>query len=76
MNQEYYLKEFDFFDGEAFINFTIIEVNFAKQTIFVAVSNRGKISHIEYDLREESDFNYYFTYGYDFTKIYLNDFTD
>ena len=76
MESEYYLKEFDFFDGECFITFNIIEINFSKQTILVAVSNRGKLSYIEYDLREDEDYEYYFTYGYDFTKIYLKDFTD
>lgn len=76
MNPDFYFKEFDFFDGESFITFTIIDVNFEKQTILVVVSNRGKVSHIEYDLHEESDDNWYFTYGYEFTKIYLNDFKD
>ena len=76
MNPDFYFKEFDFFDGESFITFTIIDVNFEKQTILVVVSNRGKVSHIEYDIHEESDDNWYFTYGYEFTKIYLNDFTD
>ena len=75
MNPDYYFKEFDFFDGESFINFTIIDVNFEKQTILVVVSNRGKISHIEYDIHEEND-DWYFTYGYEFTKIYLSDFND
>ena len=73
MNPDYYFKEFDYFDGESFINFTIIDVNFEKQTILVVVSNRGKISHIEYDIHED---DWYFTYGYEFTKIYLSDFND
>ena len=76
MNPDFYFKEFDFFDGESFITFTIIDVNFEKQTILVVVSNRGKVSHIEYDIHEESDDNWYFTYGYEFTKIYLSDFND
>ena len=47
--RKYYLKEFSYFDGEYDITFNIFDINFEKKTIFVAVSNRGKISVIEFD---------------------------
>ena len=48
--RNYYLKEFQYFDGECNITFNIVDINFDKKTIKVAVTNRGKISVIEYDL--------------------------
>ena len=73
---KYYLKEFEYFDGEAYITFNIVGINFDNKTIEVAVTNRGKISVIEYDLIQDCNGDFYFEYGFEFTKIEVNDFED
>ena len=72
--KKYYLKEFEYFDGEYYITFNIVNINFEKQTIEVAVTNRGKISVVEYDLIQDSNGDFYFEYGCTFEKIEVNDF--
>ena len=66
----------DFYDGECFITFDVIEVNFDRNEITVAVTNRGKISVLAYDLLSDKQGNLYFEYGVGFEKIYLNDFEE
>jgi len=72
--QKYYLKEFSYFDGECDITFNIVDINFEKKTINVAVTNRGKISVIEYDLYQDNNSDFFFKYGVTFDKIEVNDF--
>lgn len=72
--KDYYLKEFQYFDGECDITFNIVSINFEKQTIEIAVTNRGKISVIEYDLLRDKNGDFYFSYGRTFEKININDF--
>ena len=43
-------------------------------TITLAITNQGKISVIEYDLKRDKDNNLYFEYGYQNDKIAVNDF--
>ncbi len=69
-----YLNEFQFFNGEYDITFNIVDINTEKMTIKVAVSNLGKISVIEYDLKRDKDNNLYFEYGCQFDKISIDDF--
>lgn len=45
-----YLSEFEFFDGDEFITFNIVDINTDRNLITVAVTNQGKISVITYDL--------------------------
>ena len=54
------LMEFEFFDGDE---------------IIVAVTDRGKISIIGYDLRENSN-GTYFEYGPNYSPIYVHDFEE
>ena len=75
MRNKFYLHEFKIHDGEAWITFNIIALNELKNEIAVAVTNRGKISFVTYDLRE-SDKGMYFEYGCDYQKIYINDFKE
>lgn len=35
--KKYYLKEFEYFDGECNITFNIVDINFEKKTILVAI---------------------------------------
>ncbi|MDD3397601.1 MAG: cystatin-like fold lipoprotein [Clostridia bacterium] len=72
--REYYLKEFSYFDGECDITFNIVDINFERKTISVAVTNRGKISVIEYDLIQDSNGDFFFNYGVETSKIEVNDF--
>ena len=72
--KKYYLKEFTFFDGENDITFNIIGIDFEKQLIEVAITNLGRISVVEYDLKQDKNGNFYFEYGCAYEKIELNDF--
>ena len=69
-----YLNEFQFFNGEYDITFNIVDINTEKMIIKVAVSNLGKISVIEYDLKRDKVNNLYFEYGCQFDKIIIDDF--
>lgn len=69
-----YLNEFQFFNGEYDITFNIVDINTEKMIIKVAVSNLGKISVIEYDLKLDKDNNLYFEYDCLNDKIHIDDF--
>ena len=73
-NQNYYLKEFQYFDGYTEIIFNIVDINFDKMTITLAITNQGKISVIEYDLKRDKENNLYFEYGCQYEKIAVDDF--
>lgn len=73
--REYYLREYELFDGEEFIKFDIVDVNFDQETITLAVTNRGKISVITYDLKENYN-GYYFEYEPLMPNIYLEQFEE
>lgn len=73
-NQNYYLKEFQYFDGYTEIIFNIVDINFDKMTITLAITNQGKISVIEYDLKRDKENNLYFEYGCQYEKISVDDF--
>ena len=71
MNEKVYLKEFQYFDGEAFIVFNMLELKADK--VIVAVTNRGKITVYEYDLYEDEN-GKYFEYGATYARIEINNF--
>lgn len=73
-NQNYYLKEFQYFDGYTEIIFNIVDINFNKMTITLAITNQGKISVIEYDLKRDKENNLYFEYGCQYENISVDDF--
>ena len=73
-NQNYYLKEFQYFDGYTEIIFNIVDINFDKMTITLAITNQGKISVIEYDLKRDKENNLYFEYGCQYEKIAVDNF--
>lgn len=73
--RKYYLSEFSYFDGEYDITFNIIDVDFLRQTITVAISRCGKITQDAFDLMHDSKGNLYFEYGKFYeNKISLDDF--
>jgi hypothetical protein len=71
-----YLSEFEFFDGDEFITFNIIDINTDRNQITVAVTNQGKISVITYDLLTGDDGNLYFEYGHFYEKVAVDDFEE
>ncbi len=48
--RKYYLSEFEWFDGEEYITFNLVGIDLEKGEAQVAVTDRGKISIITYDL--------------------------
>lgn len=66
-------SEFEIFDGEDFIKFNVVELDEEHKTITVAVTNRGRISVITYDLVIESD-RMYFEYGNLYSKVVIDEF--
>lgn len=69
-----YLAEFDFFDGDGFVTFNIIGYSLDRSEILVAVTNRGKISLVTYDILTDNTGRRYFEYGCMFDRIYIDDF--
>ena len=71
--------EYDFFDGDHFITFDIIEIDDDKNTVLVAISNQGRITQDTFDLLEDEALNEicenrYFEFGLYQDRIYINDF--
>jgi len=74
--KDYYLNEFNLWNGENFITFNIVYLDLERNTVTVAVTDTGKIILSEYDLLPDSNDNLYFEYGSRYTKIYLKDFEE
>lgn len=75
--RKYYLSEFSYFDGEYDITFNIVDVDFIRQTITVAISRCGKIRQNTFYLLRDDTGNLYFEYGKFYeNKISLNDFEE
>lgn len=73
MKNKFYMKEFEYFDGEKYVTFNIVEMK--ENTITVAVTNQGKISMLEYDLFQNEE-GLYFEYGNTYARININDFEE
>lgn len=73
--QNYYMKEFLYFDGENYITFYILEIDFIKGTVLLDISKNGRFCRTEYDLILKEN-NWYFEYGCDFEKIFIKDFME
>ena len=74
MRNKFYLKEFQFFDGEDTVVFNIVVVEGNKIT--VAVTRSGKISVCDYDLHTDKN-GLYFEYGVAGHKhIHIDDFEE
>lgn len=71
-----YLKEFQFYNGEYDITLNIVDINTDKMIINLAVSNLGKISVIEYDLKRDTDNNLYIEFGCENSRIEIDDFEE
>ena len=75
MEQTKYLHELEIYDGEAFIVFNIISLSMKKGEITLALTNRGKITVVTYDLRSDEK-GLYFEYGCEYEKIRINEFKE
>ena len=74
--RKYYLSEFELYDGEEFITFNIVHIDTEKKEIQVAVTDRGKISLITYDLFTDNDGKLYFEYGPTYERVKVDDFEE
>ena len=74
--RKYYLSEFEWFDGEDYITFNLTDVDLEKGEVQVAVTDRGKISVVTYDLMTDKTGRLYFEYGVMFERMYLDDFEE
>lgn len=71
---KFYLKEFQFFDGENTVVFNIVALE--KDKITIAVTKCGKISVSEYDLYTDKK-GLYFEYGIAGQEhIHIDDFEE
>lgn len=71
---KFYLKEFQFFDGEDTVIFNIVAVE--HDTITVAVTKCGKITVTDYDLHTDQN-GQYFEYGVaGQNHIHIDDFEE
>ena len=73
--KSFYLREFQLYDGEYDITFNIVAIDTVKEEITVAITNRGRISVVTYDLLKNEK-GYYFEYGIYFEKINILDFEE
>lgn len=48
--RKFYLSEFSYFDGEFDVTFNIVDVDFNRQTVTVAITRAGRISQDTFDL--------------------------
>ncbi len=75
VSRKYYLSEFSYDDGEYEITFNIVDIDFYRQTITVAITRAGKITLDTFDLLRDSNNNLYFEFGRFYeNKISLDDF--
>lgn len=71
---KFYLKEFQFFNGENTVGFNIVAVD--KKKITIAVTKCGKICVSEYDLYTDEN-GLYFEYGIAGQEhIHIDDFEE
>ncbi len=65
------MAEYQYFDGETYITFNIVFST--EKEVRLAITNRGKISVLTYDLYTDEN-GEYFGYGCNYEKIYIKDF--
>ena len=71
-----YLSEYALYDGEAFITFNIVGIDLARNEIQAAVTDRGRMGMVTYDLLTDKHGRLYFEYGVMFERVYLDDFEE
>ena len=48
--RKFYLMKFSYFDGEYDVTFNIVDIDFNRQTVTLAISRCGKITQDTFDL--------------------------
>ena len=72
----FYLREFQFFDGEDTVVFNIVAFYEGRDKITVAVTKNGKITVTDYDLLSDEN-GFYFEYGVSGQDhIHIDDFEE
>lgn len=74
--RKYHLSEFELYDGEAFIAFNIVYIDLDRNEVQIAVTDRGRIRVITYDLLKDKNGSLYFEYGIMIKRVYLDDFEE
>lgn len=74
--RKYYLSEYELYDGECFITFNLVGVDLDRNEVQVAVSDRGRISVVTYDLYTDKNGRLYFEYGVMFERVYPDEFEE
>lgn len=74
--RKYFLSEFSYFDGEYDVTFNIVDVDFNRQAITVAISRCGKITQDTFGLLGDKNGRLYFEYGVMFDRVYLDEFEE
>ena len=69
------MLEFDLYQDDHFVTFDIVDTNYDKNEITLAVSDAGKITIQTFDLHTKAD-RLYFEYGVTFEKVYLDEFEE
>jgi len=69
--RNYYMNEFEWFDGDNFVTFNIVDIY--TDRISVAITNEGKISVCEFDLKSDGR-RFFFEYGVMQVQIAIDDF--
>ena len=73
---KFYLKEFQFFDGEDTVVFNIVALYEGSDKITFAVTKNGKITVTDYDLHLDEN-GLYFEYGVSGQEhIHIDDFEE
>ena len=72
----YYLSEFELYDGKVFITFNIVGIDLDRNEVQIAVTSRGRISVVAYDLLTDKNGRLYFEYGVMFERVYLDEFEE
>ena len=76
MRNKFYLKEFQFFDGEDTVVFNIVALYEGSDKITLAVTKNGKITVSDYELHHDSN-GQYFEYGVAGREhIHIDDFEE
>jgi len=70
------LKQFDFYDGEDFVTFVMLHLDLEKRTTKLAISDRGKISVVDYDLLQTKNGEFYFEYVNALNRIMIEYFDE
>lgn len=70
-----HIQQYDYFDGENFIYFDVLNLDKKKKTISLIVQANGRITQKDYDLFKDKK-GVYFEYEHVFEKIYLKNFKE